>query len=124
MAAALAAAAAFAGPPRLDALVMSEKKGGGHQTTFAPRTPKIFLTGNLLEAPQGTKVKSVWHAEKTVAAPPNYVIDSAEVTVGAGKNPRIDFWMVKPNAGWPVGDYRVDLLVNGKKTTEVKFKVK
>ncbi len=122
--AALAATAALAGPPRLDALVLSDAKGGSHKNTFAPTTAKVFLAARLLEAPAGTKVKSVWVAEKTAAAPPNYVIDSVEVTVTGAKDPKVDFSFSKPSAGWPVGDYRVDLLVNGKKTNEVKFKVK
>lgn len=123
-AAAFAAAAALAASPRLDALVLSAAKGARHQSSFAPATPKIFLTGKVLDATQGTRVKGVWIAAKTAAAPPDYVIDSAEVTLGAGKNPRVDFMMTRPTAGWPVGDYRVDLLIDGRKAASVPFKVK
>jgi hypothetical protein len=34
-----------------------------------------------------------------------------------------DFSLTKPNAGWPAGDYRVELSINGKHASTVHFKV-
>ena len=36
---------------------------------------------------------------------------------------RVDFNMSKPNAGWPEGDYKVALFIDGKPAGEVKFQV-
>jgi len=33
------------------------------------------------------------------------------------------FSLSKPTNGWPVGDYRVDLLIDGTKAKSVAFKV-
>lgn len=121
----LAAGAALAGPPRLDAIVLSDVKGGTHKTSFGTLTPKVFLTTKIIDPAPGMKVRAEWIAENTSgAAPPNYRIDKFELPIVAQKNPVANFSLGKPSAGWPVGDYRVDLFVNGKKANEVKFKMK
>ncbi|MGZ5092194.1 MAG: hypothetical protein ACXWCY_09065 [Burkholderiales bacterium] len=68
------------------------------------------------------KLKAAWIAEKTQAAPPNYLIDSVELTVGPLMN-SASFAMSKPNAGWPLGDYRVELSINRKLVNTVRFKI-
>lgn len=121
----LAAGAALAGPPRLDAIVLSDVKGGTHKTSFGTLTPKLFLTTKIIDPAPGMKVRADWIAVSTsAAAPPNYRIDKAELSIGKQKDPVANFSMSKPSAGWPVGDYRVELFVDGKKANEVKFKMK
>lgn len=127
MAAAFALAAASpaalcAGAPRYSDIVLSDAKDGAAAASFRPATPKLFVRAKLLDVPAGSKVKSEWIAVKTAVAPPNYRIDAAELNVGPVTN-RVDFSMRKPNNGWPAGDYRVDLFINGKKTDDVKFTV-
>jgi hypothetical protein len=34
-----------------------------------------------------------------------------------------DAGFIKPDAGWPAGDYRIDLSLNGEVKESVKFKV-
>jgi hypothetical protein len=122
--AALAAGAALAGPPRLEAVALSDVPGGTTRATYAATTPKFYLTAKVVDSVPATKVRAEWIAEKTSAAPPNYLVDKFELTIGAQKNPVADFNINKPNAGWPPGDYRADLYIDGKKVKEVKFKVK
>jgi len=112
-----------AASPRYADLVLSDSKGGNAKSTFKPQTAKIFLNAKLVEVPTGAKVKSEWIAVDTGgAAPPNYRIDSVEMTVGPLIN-NVDFNFSKPTAGWPVGDYRIDLFIDGKPAGNVKFKV-
>src|SRR5258706_272935 len=112
-----------AASPRYADLVLSDSKGGNAKSTFKPQTAKIFLNAKLVEVPTGAKVKSEWIAVDTGgAAPPHYRIDSVEMTVGPLIN-NVDFNFSKPTAGWPVGDYRVDLFIDGKPAGNVKFKV-
>jgi hypothetical protein len=114
--------AAHAAEPRYTELRLSDAKDGTPKQVFAPTTPKIFLSTKLLDVPTGAKLKGAWIAEKTNAAPPNFLIDSVELTVGPLMN-SASFTMSKPNAGWPPGDYRVDLGINGKVVNTVRFKV-
>lgn len=116
-------ALALAGPPRYDGLVLSDAKDGAPKSVFPATTPKIFLKAKLVDMPTGTKLTSDWIAVKTKVAPANYKLDSVVLTVGALTN-RADFSFTKPTAGWPLGDYRVDLFIDGKAATSVAFKVR
>lgn len=117
------AAAAWAGEPRFEGMVLSDAKGGAAKSVFTSKTPKVFLTGKLQDMPTGAKVKVVWIAEKTKAAPPNYEIDTTDHKTSRGTN-NASFALNRPNAGWPVGDYRVDLFINGKPAGTQRFSVK
>ncbi|HEX2824703.1 MAG TPA: hypothetical protein VHP37_00040 [Burkholderiales bacterium] len=120
--------ALFAAPPlfaaegKLADVVLSDSENGSAKAVYATTAPKIYLRAKLVDIPKGSKVKAVWIAEKTKVAPPNYEIDAKELGVGAVAN-RVDFSMSKPSAGWPEGDYRVDVQINGKTVQSVKFKV-
>ncbi len=114
---------AQAGEPRYTDILLSDQKDDGKPLqVFKPTTAKIFLSTKLADVPTGAKLTGAWIAEKTGVAPPNYKIDTAELTVGPLMN-RANFSMTKPNAGWPAGDYRVELTINGKLATTVRFKV-
>lgn len=120
--AALAAAGAFAAPHYAD-LTLSDSKGGPEKRVFQPGTAKIFLHATLVDVSRGSVVKSDWFAEKTKVAPPNYRMDGTELKVGPLIN-SVDFNMNKPTKGWPPGDYRVDLFIDGKLVEKVKYQVK
>jgi hypothetical protein len=89
---------------------------------FATDTPKIYLHVQLEDVAQNTKLSAAWIAEKTDAAPANYKIDSAELTATEGMN-EATFSLSKPTAGWPAGNYRVDLSINGKIAASGNFTV-
>jgi hypothetical protein len=127
LAAALAAAVAYApvayaASPRYTDIVMSDTKGGKEMHAFKPATPKIYIHANVEGVSAGTTLKGDWIAVKTKVAPPNYKIDSVELKTFPLMT-SVDFNMSKPTAGWPEGDYRVDLFIGGKKVTDVKFTV-
>ncbi len=56
----------------------------------------------------GAKVEGVWVAVKTDAAPANYKIDAATLTIDNAQE-EVTFSLSKPTAGWPVGTYQVEL---------------
>ena len=119
----LLAAGAWATEPHFADLKFSDSKNGEATETFSPDTPKIYLHAGLEDMPSGTKLSSTWIAEDTHgAAPPNYKIDSVEFNVGGIVNVA-DFSLSKPNAGWPVGTYRVELFINGKASGTAHFTV-
>ena len=119
----LFAISAHAGGAKYGALTFSDNhENDDPKSTFATDTPKIFLNAELIDFDGGEKVSGAWIAEKTDAAPPNYKIDSVDLTVGDSMNVAT-FSLSKPNAGWPVGDYRVDLTINGKPAGVARFKI-
>ena len=116
-------AAHAAGQPHYGAMTFSDSDDGDDSMdVFTPDTAKIFLKAELVDVPSGAKLTGSWIAEKTDAAPPNYKIDSVDLTVGALVNVAT-FSLSKPNAGWPTGDYRVELFIDGKPVTQARFKV-
>lgn len=119
---ALAGAEVLAGPPALTDVVVSEAKDGPAKSTFKPATPKIYLRAKLVDVAPGSKLKADWIAVKAEGAPPNYRIDTVETNVGKAST-RYDGSFSKPSAGWPVGDYRVDLSIDGKPATQAAFRV-
>jgi hypothetical protein len=120
----LASAVAFAADGRFGQTTLAVEGGSQAQTVFAPDTPKIVLHAEILEMPIGTKLTATWIAVKTDVAPANYKIESADLEVKqAVASDETSFWVTKPDAGWPVGDYKVDLSINGQVATSVSFKV-
>ena len=122
-AALLAAAGAVHGAsPSVSDVVVSEAKDGPAKSLFKPTTPKVHLRAKLADVAPGTKVKAEWIAVRAEGAPPGYKIDTVESTAGAGAS-RYDGALGKPSAGWPVGEYRVDIYLGGKPAGGAAFKV-
>ena len=113
---------AYAAAPRYTDIVVSDTKGGKEMRAFKPATPKIYVHANVEGVSAGTMLKGDWIAVKTKVAPPNYKIDTVQLKAFPLMN-SVDFNMSKPTAGWPEGDYRLDMFIGGKKVTEVKFTV-
>jgi len=113
--------AAFAAPAYSD-VVISDSANGKELRTFKPTTPKIYVRSTLTGADKAVKARAEWIAVKAEGAPANYKIDATELSAGPAMN-KVQFSFSKPTAGWPVGDYRVDLFLDGKKATDVKFSV-
>ena len=98
-------------------IVSTEKDADTTQDSFAPDTPKIFVSADLTEAvPAGSKVNIAWiSVDSGGAAPPNYKIDEVN---------HVDSALTKPNSGWPVGTYKIEFSVDGKPMESVGFAVK
>jgi len=70
----------------------------------------------------GTKVQGTWVSVDAIETP-NYQIDSSEVVTKAQGDARVHFQISKPQKGWPVGSYRLDINVDGKFITSIPFSV-
>ena len=115
--------AAYAEPRFGELIISAEKNANESDDAFEADTAKIYVTAQLVEVPAGNaKVTATWIAVATKAAPPNYVIVSSDIAVN-GKQNVANFALSKPDGGWPLGSYRVDLAMNGKRLSSVKFKV-
>lgn len=81
------------------------------QTAFARTAPKILLALAVRAVKPGDNLTAAWIAEKTDGAPPNFAIASVAIPLGA--SPTVSSSLSKPDAGWPPGQYRVDVSHNG-----------
>ena len=95
------------------------------QTSFAPDTPKIFVSAHLTkEVPSGSEVNIGWIAVDTGgAAPPNYKIDGVDLKIDSLTN-KVKSAMTKPTNGWPIGAYKIEFSFNGKVLESADFTVK
>ena len=115
-------AAAPAGTSEFADLEFSDSKHGDPVDSFSPDTPQIFLSIGFKGVAQGSKITATWIAVKVDGASPGTKIASTDVSVGAG-NDSADFSMTKPTKGWPIGDYRVDIELDGKAVNSGRFEV-
>ena len=103
-------------------LRISDTQGGAQKATFKPDVPKVFAAAKLEGIPAGKPLRCDWIAVKVEGAPENYKIDSWQGKSASGQKD-LTCSFSKPTAGWPVGDYRVDLFVDGKGAGKATFKV-
>jgi hypothetical protein len=110
----------------LENIILSSTEGAAEsQSTFATDTAKLYLSATITdEVHSGSKLAVAWIAvDSGGVAPPNYKIDEVSFDVGLIDN-RLDASLSKPNNGWPVGTYQVDIIVDGKVEETVPFSVK
>ena len=124
---ALLAVGAFAVPANAEGfqnIVLSATEHA-EQTTFSPDTAKIFLSADLTDAvASGSKLTVSWiSVDSGGVAPANYKIDEVSFEIGMIEN-HVDASMTKPDAGWPVGTYQVQIAVDGTVKEAVDFSVK
>ncbi len=92
-------------------------------TSFASDTPKLFAFFRSTGTEKGDKLRAVWIAEDVGdAAPANTKIDEVTVT-GTKDDFEGAFSLSKPDKGWPVGKYKVQIYDEDELVTTVKFTI-
>jgi len=120
VAAALACSVAVS-TTRFESTALSKDPYGVTKTrNFAPQDT-IFCLLRLKHAPDTTRVKAIWIAVAAQDQPRNSTISQHEVQTGDGT---LTFEAAPPQGGWPPGDYRVELYLNGDKRQTLDYKVK
>jgi hypothetical protein len=115
--------------PKVTSIVACEQVAGqgtipiNVTETFAPESPEIHVLARLENAKAGTKVRGVWISVDAVSTP-NYEIDSSEAELRKGAEDLAHFSMTRPQKGWPVGNYRFELYLDGKMAGNLPFSVK
>ncbi len=110
------------GPRFAGVVVTDDKLSKKPRETFGTDSPEVIVAFNLENVPEGAEAKSSWVAEKCVGAPENYEIDSVTLRTGLASNSG-SFSLSRPDKGWPKGQYRVDLFLEGKKSASARFRV-
>ncbi len=90
--------------------------------TFGSTTPEIFCSVKLSNAPEDTEILSEWvYVKGALAGVTDYVIDSVPVTTDGTRY--LVFSLAIPTDGWPVGEYQLNLYIDGKESLSVPFTV-
>jgi hypothetical protein len=87
---------------------------------YSPSTPTFFCFYDLNNAPDGTVVKGVWTLVSAEGYEANSEIDSAEIT---GSDDSYYFSLDRAADVWPIGQYKIDLHINGNLVETVEFQV-
>jgi hypothetical protein len=90
---------------------------------FSPTVAKLHAFFRSTGTEKGDRLRGVWIAEDVgSAAPANTKIDEATITAD-----QEDFYgafsLTKPDKGWPVGKYKVEIYLNDELVTTVKFSI-
>ncbi|MFQ5432774.1 MAG: hypothetical protein ACE5EN_09760 [Nitrospinota bacterium] len=88
---------------------------------FSPDTAEIHTVLGLENVRAGTKIKADWIGID-VPGTPNLKIGTLELVLKETDEKAL-FTLTKPDTGWPVGKYRVDIYIDGKLATIVPFSV-
>jgi hypothetical protein len=88
---------------------------------FSTNVPEIHALVELSEMQPGTRVKGAWISIDAIDIP-NYEIDAAEVVINQSEGV-VHFSLSRPNNGWPVGNYKLDIYLNGKLSTMASFSI-
>ncbi len=92
-------------------------------TSFLSDTPKLYAFFHSTGTEKGDKLRGVWIAEDVGdAAPANTKIDEITVT-GTKDDFEGAFSLSKPDKGWPVGKYKVEIYDEDDLVTTVKFTI-
>jgi len=100
----------------------SSMKAVGVRSRFTQDTREIHLLVQFEGLKAGSKVKGTWISVDAIKTP-NYEIDSSESQFSKDGEGTAHFSLSRPNQGWPVGNYKVDLHLDGALLTSVPFAV-
>lgn len=95
------------------ALFAGESRNIPPQTSFRSDTAAIELRVLARDVTRGSTIAAIWTSEKTGTAEPTYEIKRLTITFEDDRAKTAIFTLSRPNAGWPVGQYRVELSFNG-----------
>jgi hypothetical protein len=110
-------------PEKLIAAVLAREPGGEPVDFFTTETPDIYLRWQGQALPADTKIRCVWIAQNVgSAAPANYHVDEATTTANELQTAGI-FTLSKPKAGWPEGEYRVEIYVGTRLVETLPFTI-
>ena len=118
----ICAAVARADDVKIEA-VMSIGPTGEPSTTFAADTPKIFCLFKSKGLKNGDKLRGLWIAHDVGDAAPQETKIDEQRTKAEGDAEDGVFSLSKPTKGWAAGEYRLEIYVNDKLATTVKFTI-
>ena len=105
--------------PQISEIVLSKDENGSRSTTVFAPTDTFYLVAEV-DGPENTRIKATWTAVNAENVDPNYLIDEVEQTFSGSNTLTFD---LVGDTTWPVGEYKVDLSLNGEPNQTVTFRV-
>jgi hypothetical protein len=108
----------------LENLRMAFDEDGNNPTTVYASSDVFYAVGDLKNAPAGTVAEAKWQAVQVKGYDPGELI--YEQTINDFTDESFTgtiYFQLSNDSGWSVGDYKVDIYLNGNLVESVPFKV-
>lgn len=99
-----------------------DQDGENVTTTFAP-TDVFYAVADLANAPQGTVVEAKWIAVNAADTEPNLEFQTQTLDITEESFTGNIYFQLSNDEGWPTGQYRVDIYLNGALAQSAEFSV-
>ncbi len=109
-----------ANKPQIENAELYLDPGGTQATTSFSWTVPFYLIVNMTEAQEDTVIQASWIAMDTNRLNPETILKIEEKSPDGNQ---VFFSLTNEGHFWPIGDYQVNLYVDGKLAQELKFEV-
>ena len=99
-----------------------DQDGENPTTTFSP-TDVFYAVADLANAPQGTVVEAKWTAVNATDTEPNLEFQTQTLDITEESFSGTIYFQLSNDEGWPTGQYKVDLYLNGTLAQSAEFTV-
>jgi len=99
-----------------------DEDGENVTTTFSP-TDIFYAVADLANAPQGTQVEAKWTAVNAADTEPNLEFQTQTLDITEETFTGTIYFQLSNDEGWPTGQYKVDLYLDGALAQTAEFSV-
>lgn len=99
-----------------------DQEGENVTTTFSP-TDVFYAVAELANAPQGTQVEARWTAINAADTEPNLEFQTQTIDITEESFTGAIYFQLSNDQGWPAGQYKVDVYLNGTLAQTAEFSV-
>ena len=110
------------GETKLESAAMARDKQGKNKTAQFASEDDFYIYFDLKNAPNDTKVKTVWYAVEVEGIEPNTKLGEQEIETGSGAS-YFSLANAQRNTLWALGKYRAEVYIDGEKAETLKFEV-
>ncbi len=104
-------------------LRMAFDQDGENPTTTFASTDVFYAVADLANAPQGTNVEAKWTAVNAADTEPNLEFQTQTLDITEETFTGTIYFQLSNDDGWPTGQYKVDLYLNGNLAQSAEFSV-
>lgn len=115
--------ACAAGEPALTNPRTSTDSEGNNATTTFPTTGSFFAVADLSNVEAGSVVDAIWYLDSADGYDPGE-IDRSSLTIDENGIFNYVSFELQPTSTWPVGEYSVELYLNGTLAHTLNFSVR